>query len=146
MLTNVRMKGIVASPTPEGGEAALDTTEPSAASSLSLARPRHDSKCLQMILECNIAWSRITTEELKNNQSNLGSDKHANCAVQMVTPQMPPELGQRERLRMKVQHFSKRRRCEDWCQVTGFEKTEVEGQPVRGSTGLGADSKLCSFH
>lgn len=39
----------------------------------------------------------MTAEGIRNNQPTLG-DKHANCAIQMGTPQMPPELGQRGRL------------------------------------------------
>lgn len=55
---------------------------------------------------------------------------------------MPPELGQRERLPTKVKHFSKRSRGEVWCMVTGLEKAEEEGQPVRGSTGLSQSSAV----
>jgi hypothetical protein len=51
----------------------------------------------------------------------------------MGTLQVPLKLGQRERLCMKVPRFRKRRRCEDQCWVTGFEKAEEEGQPVKGS-------------
>lgn len=39
----------------------------------------------------------MTAEGIRNNQPTLG-DKHANCAIQMGTLQMPPELGQRGRL------------------------------------------------